>query len=396
MFEFLKKGLTHSKPVTHTVPRAEPVHKTVPDRKTEPHTQAGEAGTAPVMMDDTGIGIEVQEMGTQLPPEIEQAVMQYAEGRTDEAITVLSRFLFEHPDHPFQQAWHLLFDLYELTGKRQQFEELALDYAVRYERSPPTWREHGSAEIRKTANYPSFAFSASLDEHDARALEQCRKQWDLAEAVLLDFSKITAPSDDYADFILDVLDTIECQDKVIHLAGAEAFVVRLNAAKSGNKLNRPGWLLLLHLLQLQGLVDKFDDVALDYAVTFELSPPSYVAPRHLAVQEMNGAEPEIEEAEPPEPMPDAPFALHGVLNMSSADQFEQLRQSAQPLNQVVVSLADVPRIDFTAVGLVLDTVMTLVSSGKQVEFVGGNGLVNLMLQMTGVGQLATLKYETRK
>ena len=38
--------------------------------------------------------------------------------------------------------------------------------------------------------------------------------------------------------------------------------------------NQECWLLLIELLQLQGQHDAFEEAAINYAVTFEVSPPS--------------------------------------------------------------------------------------------------------------------------
>ena len=42
------------------------------------------------------------------------------------------------------------------------------------------------------------------------------------------------------------------------------------------------WLLLLALLQLRNLEKDFEEMAMDYCVTFEVSPPSFETPQHVA------------------------------------------------------------------------------------------------------------------
>jgi anti-anti-sigma regulatory factor len=88
--------------------------------------------------------------------------------------------------------------------------------------------------------------------------------------------------------------------------------------------------------------------------------------------------------------------MRGVLGPSSSNQFDELRKFAAPLTSVEVDLTQVPRIDFTIVGLLMDSAMSMAQSGKQIVFRGGNGMVNLLLQMVGVGQFATIQQEIRK
>lgn len=394
MFPFFRKGKTPSKPdipretKPDLAPRAKPQEKPsavkAPAAEEPPKTEAAPA-------QDTSPGIQVQEIEQQLAPEIQQAVMLYANACPGDAAATLNRFILDNPDERLEQPWHLLFDLYEATGQRAQFEELALEFALRLERSPPTWRvEPPKAEQQKTSMYPTFQFAANLDTHDADTLKQFQTECEGSDAVVLDFSQILSPNGDYAAMLLELLHAIQSKGKEIRLIGGDAFIVRLNAARSAAKLDQNGWLLILQLLQLLGKADAFDEVALDYAVHFEMSPPSYTAPKRLAVEEDAG-EPVADKS-----MDTHTFPLHGVLNMGVTGQFGELRQFATPLKRVVIDLKDVPRIDFSAVGLFVDLAMSLTMSGKQVEIVGGNGLVNLLLQMTGVGQFAAIRQEVRK
>ena len=52
-----------------------------------------------------------------------------------------------------------------------------------------------------------------------------------------------------------------------------------DAAKAGEKsVDVAVWLLLLDLYQMLGLQNEFEEAAVDYAVTYEVSPPSWETP----------------------------------------------------------------------------------------------------------------------
>jgi anti-anti-sigma regulatory factor len=367
MFDFFRKDKGSPKPV-------------VPD----PEPQA----TVPL---DNGKdnGVEVEELDVQLVPEVEEAVVLYSGGHTAEATAALHRYILNHPDNRDPQPWRMLFDIYELTGQHQPFEDLAMDYAVRLEQSPPTWRPAQVAHAAPTAgDHPSFAFGANLSPQDKVGLEHFLRECETAESVELEFHKTPVPGNDaYARALLDCVARLARGGKPVRLAGGEAFVVRLDATRTGGQLSEPLWLLLLLLLQMQGKAEMFDEVAIDYAVRFEISPPSYMPPKVVL------AEPEAG----PEAVPsDQVFPMRGLIDPGSAAVFDQLRQFAAPLPRVVIDLAEVSRIDFMVVGLLMDAVMNLTQAGKQVLFTEANEMTHVLLQMVGVGQLAGIQPKKRK
>lgn len=415
MFSFFRKGHAPAKPTiphsdnltrpegkpgtvgkpaaTNAPAGARPTAQSSAKPVAEPRVEAAPAVPEPPAMPQqpAANGIQVHEMELQLAPEIEEAAMLYANGLTGEATAALHRYILDHPESRDPQPWYLLFDLYEITGQRQPFEELAVDFAVRLERSPPTWRRALPAESGKNApKHPTFAFGPDLSPQDKARLDHFHLECAAAETAALDFRKTPVPGDDgYARTMLDSLTRVVGMGKEVRLTGGDAFVVRLNASRSVGQLTEATWLLLLMMLQLLGKADEFDEVALEYAIRFEMSPPSYTPPKHIA------SEPEEPADSEPEPS-DHTFPLHGVLGSGSSEAFKRLAAFAAPLNAVEIDLSQVSRVDFAVVGLLMDTVMSMTQAGKRVAFRGGNGMVNLFLQMVGVSQFATIQHEVRK
>lgn len=379
-----------SSPASNTPVRPAPPR---PDRSptaaAEPAPPRPAAPPSPAQTVSMNDGVMVQELDVQLAPAVEDAVMFYANGRTGEATAALNRYILDNPDSRDPQPWRMLFDIYEVTGQRQPFEDLAMDFAVRFERSPPTWRPaQASSSTGNAASIPTFAFGAGLSPQDKVRLEHFLKECESADSVALDFQKTPIPANEaYARTILDCLSRIATGGKAIRLTGSESFVVRLNATRTGGQLNETLWLLLLMLLQLQGKADDFEAAALDYAVRFEISPPSYSAPKRVS------AEPESAGAIGPSGLV---FPMRGLIGPGAANIFSELRQFAAPIPLVEIDLGEVGRIDFSVVGLLMETVMNLVQAGKQVVFKDGNEMVCLLLQLVGVGQIATILPKIRK
>jgi len=238
------------------------------------------------------------------------------------------------------------------------------------------------------ANHPVFAFGAGLSPQDKAGLEHFFQECEAAETVVLNFNKTPVPSDDaYARTLLDCMTRLASHGKTIQLLGGAAFAVRLNASRASGQLSETAWLLLLMLLQLQGKAEHFEAAALEYAVRFEISPPSYSPPRQV-----------IAEDEPAETgqYNGHGFPMRGLIGPGAPGVFEALRTFAAPLASVEIDLGQVARIDFTVVGLLMDTVMSLAAAGKKIVFRDANEMVRLLMLMVGVGQFATILPKARK
>lgn len=364
MFDFFRKRKGADKP-------------SVPGPAPEPLTR-------PLLDVPAGSGFLVEEIGFQLEPELEDAVMLYANGHADEAVAVLRRYLQNHPDGRDPQPWLLLFDIYEVTDQRQPFDDLALDYAVRFDRAPPAWqpvRTAGSGE------HPGFTFGDGLAPQDRIALEHFRRECATADTVELDFLDTPVTGDDaYARIMLDCVERLARAGKHIRLFGGDGFVARLNAARAKGQLSEPLWHLLLLLLELQGRADEYKAAASEYTVRFRLPAPPYAPPRQPSTDSAYGRPGEGGQV----------FVMQGVIDHGTAKVFAQLREFAAGRTRVEVDLGQVTRIDFMAVGQLMATVTALAQAGKQVVFRDGNEMVCLLLRMLGVGQYAAIQPKERK
>ncbi len=344
------------------------------------------SGAKQPVENDAG-GIEVQEAMGGLPPELEEAAVLYANGKIGETATLLNRYLLDHRDNHDPLPWYMLFDLYELSDQSAPFEDAAVDFAVKFERSPPTWTPRNKPKtVTQTAPLMSYGEKYGSLER----VKQSRFFQDAAHAsyARLDVSKTLAPDEETASAILNDIVRLHEMRKPVELIGGPGFAVRLDAARHGGRLTESGWFLLLAVLQLLGREDDFENAAVDYAVAFEVSPPSYTQPRPLP-SKVNTIEKQIA------PTPDLAFKLTGQIGPGSESQFNELKQYAQGRSQVEIDLSHVIRIDFSVVGLLLETLISISGAGSKILFKEGNELVNTLLHIVGASQFAVVLGRTR-
>ncbi len=354
----------------------------VPGAKEGPDARKGQES-----MQSAQAGIEVEEAGGALAPEVEEAAVLYANGKAGEAAALINRFLLDHPDHRDPQPWYMLFDLYEVTGQMAPFEDAAVDFAVKFERSPPTWAPRVPSRQGQPSAIPSMGFGAKFGPADQERLKRFLQEAADKDTVRVEVTRVPVPDEAYIRTILDCLVKLQEKGKAIKLVGGANLIGHLEGLRREDKLTEPGWLLLLSLVQLTGDEARFEDIAVDYAVRFEVSPPSYNPPK-------SPREPEAAGLAPPAPS-GLTFPMQGVVGASGDDQIARLKAFAQDKPQVEIDLSRVTRIEFASVGLLLDTLISLSEGGCKILFREGNELINVLLHLIGASQYAMILGRTR-
>jgi ABC-type transporter Mla MlaB component len=145
---------------------------------------------------------------------------------------------------------------------------------------------------------------------------------------------------------------------------------------------------LFELYQWLGLENAYEDLAIEYAVTYEISPPAWeaVKPDLAAAQEKSKP---VETISPPEFQDDA-FLLRGIISESSQSQLSDLAAYAKDRKDVRINMANVPRVDFVAVGNVIGTLINLGQGGKTVSILETNELILALFHMMNVEEFAKL------
>ncbi len=330
-------------------------------------------------------GIVVEESSGGPQSAVDEAAIFYASGQADAAETTLKQIL----DGKDRRAWHMLFDLYRVQNREKEFEQLALDYALKFETSPPVWQKIGGTA--KAASAPQGQSPASCLNLpgllDSSAAEKLRS--DLAGVaktapVRIDFSRIEMIDEAGASDCTKVLESARKNKLKLQVSGVDRLIDLLKDLNRATHSRPAHWLLLLELYQTLGQQEAFEDLAVDYAVRFEVSPPSWIA--------VKGAE--VVQAPAPEPSASEPsgetLSLAGEITPANEDALQKFGEYAATHDQVVVDLAQVTRVDYGSVSKLISVLMQCLGSGKAITLRGHNALIHELFRVMGIDQLAQL------
>lgn len=340
---------------------------------------------------DSILCIEVEGIGEEIPEPIEQAAVLFANGQAEEALERLKATL-ENEDLSLWrlQAWLMIFDLLQHLGKREEFEELALDFALKLERSPPIWVEAPAVAPKHAAPSANIALTGTLGAQSGPAFAKLRKASQKQSRLKLDFAKLQAVEPEGASLLLDMLRYLRTAKKEVVMAGGEQLLRLVRAsAKSGDKsVDQAVWLLLLEVYQQLGLETEFDDAAIDFAVTYEVSPPSFdakavkakTAPAEVAAPGVAATEAESDDA----------FYISGDVAGQSDHLFADLVAYAALVSPVVIDMSSTSRIDFVNAGRMLNTLEKLKAEGTPILLRGVREMVVALFAVMGIPRVARI------
>lgn len=341
---------------------------------------------------DSILCIEVDESGHEMPPAIEEAAVLFANGQVAEAHARIQKALAGEDLGAWKlQMWLMLFDVLQHLGRKQEFEERALDFVVKLERSPPVWADAPPAPTQnpslRTGGAATVSLTGTLGAQSATALEQLRKASERQPKLRLDFAKLQGIEPAGCKLLLATLKYFRTAKREVWLTG-EATLIRLlrERARAGEKsVEASVWLLLLDLYQMLGLQNEFEEAAVDYAVTYEVSPPSWEAPPPRPKAEL------VAESQPvATQVADDAFHVSGELAGQSDRLFTDLGAYAAAANPVVLDFSTARRIDFVNAGRLLNALEKLKAEGKQLVIRGAGEMIIALFAVMGIPKVARI------
>ncbi len=329
-----------------------------------------------------------------LPPAQEAAVL-YAANMPGPAEAILKGLTRDPASRTNKQPWLMLFDLFEVTQNRSEFEALSLLYTVRFEQSPPVWAggAEAASDPRRAQSRERKDFFALKPNSLGELGPEIEKLVAFAESmgtVRIDFAKITAITASEAALLAAALQRLCRGGMPMWFNNAEVLEKVLRAAfnERASDAIRSFWLLLFELFVIQGKSEPFEELGLEYAVAFEISPPNWEVYVN-SVAEAASRAPAAPAAAPP-PAAAAGFAMKGVISTASQNQFADLAAHAASGTEVAVDMGKVLRIDFAACAQFFEVVKAIQLAGKRVILSNLSELNAALLEAFGFNRHAIL------
>jgi anti-anti-sigma regulatory factor len=309
---------------------------------------------------------------------LEDTVILFANGQVEQALATLSRAVHNDELGGFAlQGWLMLFDLYQHLGMAAEFEVHAMKFAVRFERSPPAWVE--SREHRHGAPAPTetaiFALGKELSAGDATEMEYLRRLARTGRTVWLECGEVESFDATGCALLCDALIFLRSRNTQVLLSRQTRLVELLEGVCQPKKTDtgRAVWELLFEIYRILDLKYKFEEAAVSYAVTYEVSPPSWESRaadtrRTAPASASEGAEPAL--------------VLAGELTGASDELARLLRDWAAANEVLVLDISRVRRVDFVTAGLIFKVLSRLSKDGTTIQIRGASELIHALFRIS--------------
>jgi ABC-type transporter Mla MlaB component len=365
--------------------------------------------------------VEVDEV--QHDPELEEAAIRFANGDDAGAEAGLLEVLAPHATrHEHEDTWFTVFDLYRATGQHDRFESLAIDFAGKFGRSAPLWFSMPDI-VGQINSKDAVAPPPSVHKSDWRcpgnfgvqtiaalnvALTKAVMPWKLDWSVLktIDPNAVIPLTKLFAGWAL--------QPVQLRFIGAEKLEQLLaDLTPSGaREVSQDLWKLRLEHLRITHRPDEFELAALDFCVTYEVSPPSWESARCeykvLGADGVSGlGQTIIGEAVHDSVMSE--FSYHDSLSSDTPSRqvaqmsavelsgqihgdpvavLDKLHARLEGADVMVISCAKLIRVDFSAAGTLLNWVSARQGEGRLVQFTDVHRLVAAFFHVIGISEHA--------
>ena len=411
----------------------------------EPRTAAATASAAPAAPPLAAsafmpqLDLQVAEMVHD--PELDEAVIAFANADFDQCERCLLDLIqpgaarFDHTE-----TWMALFDFYRALDLPQPFDNLAVTFAQKFGLSAPQWyslpdkvarflaqqkaaaqasapQAHHSAEASENVASPPAAEPThgwiAPEEIDSEAVAQLRTEiLQLPRPWVMDWSQVKNLTPEGADNLGQLLRQWAREPIELHWIGSDTLQNVLgDLAPTGSRSVDPAyWMLHLDVLRMCNNPIQFDEVAIDYCVTYEQSPPSWEPTVCKVRLSHDGQSPQTRPLTHVSKVVtsfvesqfhnEVEFVQVAALNLSGqlvGDISATLTQLDSQLGASVsleVDCQHLLRVDFIAAGDLLNWVLARRGENRYVVFNNPHRLIALFFGAMGINEHAQVKLQT--
>ena len=355
--------------------------------------------------------------------ELEEASIRYANGDDAGAEAGLLEMLDVGNIRAGQsETWMVLFDLYRATNQQDKFENTAIRFVQKFDRSAPQWFSLPDAVkkmIVPSAATPTQGPAAdwicpsSIGIQTIAALKVA-----LTRAAMpwrLDWTYLKVIESTAVDALYKVFAGWSAQPVQIRFIGDHQLqlILQQNTPSGDLATSQDWWQLRMEALRVTHRPDEFELAALDFCVTYEVSPPAWStarceykpidllglslathtiigdvfrdsAPSSLSMLEgdsgLNSLSSQLGNL--------ASIELSGQIEGDAAAMLDVLQARLMGADNMVISCAKLIRVDFSAAGTLLNWVSARQEENRLVHFCDVNRLVAAFFNVIGITEHA--------
>ncbi|WPB56241.1 STAS domain-containing protein [Xylophilus sp. GOD-11R] len=344
-------------------------------------------------------------------PQLEEAAIEFANGDAM-AAQLHIRHLIDSPASTegasLLEYWFALFDLYRALGRREAFEASAIEYAERFGRSPPAWVSlapdalpPAEGLVEGTGDFhwhsPALVGAHAVSLLTTGAATAPGAWW-------LDWSGLEGFEYDAVAPLLEAFHAWSLAEVHLCFEGSDRLLAALESRTLTGAADAEAdwWRLRMEALRLMGRIDDYEEAALDYCITYEVSPPAWQEPRCICQVLQGGMQPAFDhasvafaddDAPQPPPLPE----LVGEIGSDIASVLARVGEARErqllmaPMDRdelLAIDCSRLVRLDFVAAGSVLGWAAARHAEGLAVEFRHLHRLAGIFFNVTGINEYA--------
>ena len=365
--------------------------------------------------------VGVQEMMAH-DAELEEAAILFANGEDSGAEAGLLQILAPGASRESHiETWLTLFDLYRAIGEQDKFEKAAIEFVERFDRSAPQWfslpdlvKKLGGATDKATdGTAADWICPSVLGMQTVAALRAATAR--AAMPWRLDWSNLKSMEAPALDPLYRVFAGWASQPVQLRFMGDHQLQeVLRNATPSGDRRTEQiWWLLRMEALRITHRPDDFELTALDFCVTYEVSPPAWESARceYKSLDEQDGpmgggtiigevyrdslqsgfhdtgrdSVPGMGNSRSSQILS---VELSGQIQGDAIAVLDKLEAKLAGADVMHISCAKLIRVDFSAAGTLLNWVSAREAECRSVQFLEVNRLVASFFNVIGITEHA--------
>ena len=285
------------------------------------------------------------------------------------------------------RGWLMMLELLQQRADRASYDQLAAQFAARFEVPAPAWISYGEADKRPAARtgMPVVQLPESIDAGIVKALEEFKALATTHPALTLDVSATRQIDLVGAELLLRVFNAFKRASHELMVRGAEQLLVALRSAIEPGRRDPSdaAWMLLLELQRLLDRQADFEETGIQYCITYEVSPPSWEPP--YANIRVSGA------VEAPAGRAVDPLDWKGEILGDGEQYLGRLAAASRESKRLAVECRQLRRMAFPAATALLGQLIKLQQAGVSVEFRNVNCLVAALWHLLGVSSVADVR-----